>query len=117
MLNNPTVRIILGVAIVVLIVATTFAYGNSQRLAQMQKKEQMAQEQRDAEASVSPSVTPAPSTSAKPTTSVSPVISPPTGTTPSTGGEVLAFLPAVGLGLLTYSNKRSRSALKDALRK
>lgn len=119
MLKNPTVRIILAVAVVVLIVATTFAYGNSQRQAQMKKKDEMAQQQRDAEASLtpSPSVTPTPSAGVSPTPSASPVISPPTGTTPDTGAGSLAVIPVVGIGILLYSRKQSREALLNALRK
>lgn len=113
MLKNSTVRIILAAAVVVLIVAATFAYGNSQRQAQVKKNEQLAEqsvstsesESPSPSATVSPSATPTPASTPTPT-----VITPPNGITPETGGEWLAVLP---LSVLTVLGVARRNTARD----
>lgn len=141
MLQNSTVKIILGIAIVILIVAATFAYGNSQRQSQLANKDnektttsQSASPSSSVSASssptqsTSPSPTPSassspspsasasPSVSAAPSASTTPQVTPASGSMPATGSEWIAALPVVGLGVLLYTRRNSQQAVRAAMK-
>ncbi len=130
MLKNSTVKIILAVAVIILIVAATFAYGNSQRQAQDTTKQEASQTTSASPSAQSSSATPSPTTSsapsastsspaqsASPTSTPTPQIAPPGGTTPATGGEIAYVLPFVGIGLLLFSRREGQKQLTARLKR
>lgn len=124
MLKNSTVKIILAVGIIILIVAATFAYGNSQRQAQQANNktsnkpastsQSASPSSANTPASSSASSTPAPSQS--PIASATPQIAPPSGAVPQTGGELLYAVPVTGLGILMYTRRQGRQQLSRQLK-
>lgn len=105
MTKKNIIKIIVAVVVILLIIIATFAYGDSQRKAQV-KKGQVTSTSTQENAQSASNQTPAQTTPPASKPSPAPV----NGKTPQTGPELLYSLPIIIISLLYFYNRDQRRA-------